>query len=341
MSAHAKTCLLLAALALLAAASIARAARTAPPAGPTIGLIAPNGSDGFFVPVENGAQTAATDLGDGLIRMRADDAPSQIAAVRSLIAKHVSAIVIDNNKGAEMTQPLLPVLAQARAAGIATLSYEQQYRGSVWINPSSPAQYAQALVDAVAAQMGGKGQYVIVPCRPAEPIVQTWLKAVEAYAPARYPGLTRAAVVYGGTGNGPAGTLILKPVLKRYPRLRGLIFLCPSESWTGPPQLIRAHEVGKVFTAGNGGGCPPLDDPVVANSVRKGAAQMVCVGDPTALGYLAVWAADHLASGKAFAPGQYDVGGPIGTVDFFAKNLELRLGRPLTITKDNLAQYGG
>jgi len=331
----------LAAAAALVATSATRSSAHGGNPQPTIGFIVPQGSNGFFMPVEKGALSAATAIGDHLLLNGATEPPDQISAVKSMIAQHVSAIVIDNNRGPGATRALLPVLAQARAAGIATLSYENRYRGSVFVNPSSPEQYGQALADALAQQMGSRGQYAVVPCRPAASIVQTWLKAVEAYVPARYPGMTRVAVVYGGTGNGPEGTLVLRPLLKQHPQLRGLIFLCPSESWTGPPQLIRAHEVGKIFTAGNGGGCPPLDDPVVANSVRKGAAQMVCGGDPVALGYLAVWAADYLAKGKALTPGRYDVGGPVGTVDYYAANLELRLGRPLTITRANLGQYGG
>ena len=54
-----------------------------------------------------------------------------------------------------------------------------------------------------------------------------------------------------------------------------------------------------------------------------------------------MWAADYLASGHTFAPGQYDVGGPVGTVTYDAKNQELPLGQPLTITKANLGQYAG
>jgi hypothetical protein len=148
-------------------------------------------------------------------------------------------------------------------------------------------------------------------------------------------------VVYGGTGNGAAGTLVLRPLLKEYPHLRGFIFLCPSESYTGPPQLAHAHLIGKVFSAGNGGDCPPLYV-AYANSVRAGSAEMVCGGDPTHLGYLTIWAADHLAAGHTLtlSPGSYDVGGPVGTVRYYSQNQELRLGQPVTITKSNLDQYG-
>ena len=58
--------------------------------------------------------------------------------------------------------------------------------------------------------------------------------------------------------------------------------------------MINTHKVGKVFTAGNGASCPPLD-----------------------------------------------VGGPVGTVQYFSQNEELRLGQPLTITKANLGKYSG
>ena len=54
-----------------------------------------------------------------------------------------------------------------------------------------------------------------------------------------------------------------------------------------------------------------------------------------------IWAADYLARGHRFAPGSYDVGGPVGTVRYFSHHQELRLGQPLTITKANLDQYAG
>jgi ABC-type sugar transport system substrate-binding protein len=306
----------------------------------TIGLILPGPGSPTAPEEENGSKAAAAALGDQLVITDASDATTQISTINSLIAQHVAGIAITTDQGAATIKQVLPALAQARAAGIPTLSFEQDYPGSVWVSQSSPTEYAQALADALASQMQQRGQYVIVPCRPAESIVQTWLKATEAYIPRRYPRMHRVGVVYGGTGNGPAGTLVLRPVLRAHPRLRGLIFLCPSESYTGPMQLVHAHKVGKIFTAGNGGDCPPLYI-AYANSVRAGSAEMVCAGDPTNLGYLTIWAADYLATGHPLTPGSYDVGGPVGTVQYFTANEELRLGRPLTITKANLDQYTG
>ena len=322
--------------------AFASASHSASRAQLTIGFVLQGPGSPTASDEEAGAQSAAAALGDRLaITESASDPSTQISAINSLVAQHVAAIAVSTDEGPTAIKQILPALARARAAGIPTLSFEQRYPGSVWVNLSGPAQYAHALADALASQMNERGQYLIVPCRPAESIVQTWLKAVKAYVPRRYPRMHRVGIVYGGTGNGAAGTLVLRPLLKKYPHLRGFIFLCPSESYTGPPQLAHAHLIGKVFSAGNGDGCPPLYV-AYANSVRAGSAEMVCAGDPNHLGYLTIWAADHLASGHALTltPGSYHVGGPVGTVRYFSHNQELRLSQPLTITKANLDQYG-
>ncbi|HLX32045.1 MAG TPA: substrate-binding domain-containing protein [Gaiellaceae bacterium] len=326
----------------VAAGLLAGTSSGAPKAQRTIGLVLPdpNGGDPLSAPVEQGANAAASALGDSLVIIPADGPAGMTSAVNSLVAQHAAAIAVNTDQGYGTVKQVLPALAQARAAGIPTLSYEQQFPGSVWVPQSTPQQYAQALADALASQMSKRGQFVIVACRPAETIVTAWLKAAKAYMGSHYPRMHRVGIVYGGTGNGAAGTLELRPLLKKYPHLRGLILLCPSESFTVPPQIVHAHKVGKLFSSGNGQDCPPLFSQL-ANNVRSGAEEVVCAGDPVNLGYLTVWAADHLAGGQAFTPGSYDVGGPVGSVTYQSLNEELPLGRPITITQANLTQYTG
>ncbi len=331
---------------LVAALAVAASASAAGPlmsgadgratAGRTIGLAYPdpNGGAPLSSAIQPGATAAASALGDNLVVISSDSP----GAVDSLIDQHVDAIVVNTDQGWDGITPMQPELEKARKAGIPTLSYEERFPGSLWIPQSTPDQYAKALSDSLASQMAGKGQYAIVSCRPAETIVTTWLKSVEAYVPARYPGMKRVAVAYGDTGNGDVDTHLFRRMIKRHPRLRGLIFLCPGESYNQPPQIVRAHKVGKVFSSGNGQLCPPVYIQYWRN-VHSGAEQIVCAGDPYKLGYLAIWAADYLASGHTFAPGPYDVGGPIGTVHYLAHNQKLPLGQPITITQANLDQY--
>jgi ABC-type sugar transport system substrate-binding protein len=329
-------------LAALAATSglLASNSSGAPKAQRAIGLIVEGPGDPQADEVQNGGQSAASALGDTLAVTETNDTSTEISTIESLISQDAAAIAVDDGYHLGGSAAVNKALAQARSAGIPTLSFEQHYAGSVWVSQSSPAQYAHALADALASQMKQRGQYLIVPCRPAESIVRTELRATKSYIPRRYPHMHRVGVVYGGIGNGASGTLVLRPLLRKYPHLRGFDFLCPSEAYTGPPQLVHAHKLGKIFSAGNGDGCPPLYA-AYANSVRAGSAEMVCAGDPTKLGYLTVWAADYLARGNTFAPGSVNVGDPVGTVQYYSQNEELRLGQPLTITKANLAQYLG
>lgn len=328
------------ALVLMAAGLLASTSSGARKASRTIGLVVVPASDASSAPyLESGGQAAAAALGDQLATKEASDAATQISAIDSLIAQHVAAIAVDSEWGRDPA--VNQALARARKAGIPTLSFGERYSGSVWVSPSTPAQYAHAFADALATQMKGQGQYVIVRCRPANPIVGTLATLIKAYVPHRYTRMHRVGVVYGGDGNGPAGSLPLRPLLKKHPHLRGLIFLCQDEAYNGPLQLIHLHKVGKIFSSGNAESyAPPLVDPWLT-FVRRGAEEVVIPGDPTKLGYLTVWAADYLASRGSFAAGTYDVGGLVGTpaVHYYTHNQELRLGRPLTITKANLAQY--
>jgi rhamnose transport system substrate-binding protein len=307
----------------------------------TIGIVFPDPNTGAPLSreVEHGGSAAASALGDDLVIIPADGPEALTNAVKSLIAQHVAAIAVNTDQGPDTVKRVLPVLAQARAAGIPTLSSPEQFPGSVWVSQSTPDQYAQALADALSSQMDERGQYAIVACAPHTSIVPIWLKDVEAYVPRRYPRMKRVAVAYDHTGNGD--THMFRRLITRHPHLRGMIFLCPLGSYILPQQVIRAHKVGKVFSAGNGGDCPPLSESEtpLPHYIRRDAEVIVCAGDPVKLGYLVVWAADYLARGQTFAPGSYDVGGPVGTVQYLAPDAELPLGQPLTITKANVDQY--
>jgi ABC-type sugar transport system substrate-binding protein len=328
-------------LAGVAAGVLAAGSSGAPQTQRTIGLITEGGAGGFFSHFETGSKSAATALGDHLAVTEANGTLAQIRTIKSLVAHHAAAIAFHPDP--PTMKQVLPALARARAQGIPTLSYELRSPGSIWVDQTSSAQVAQALADALASQMNQQGQFVIVSClrsAGAYPIVRTRLKLTKAYIQRRYPQMRRVGVAYGDLGNGDVDTHLFNRLMRAHPQLRGLIFLCPGEADNQPPLLVQAHKVGEVFTAGNGGDCPPLDDNYLT-SVRLGAEEIVCEGDPAKLGYLTVWAADYLARGHKFAPGSYDVGGPVGTVHYFSHNQELRLGQPLTITKANLAQYAG
>ena len=325
--------------ALVATAGLfASTSNSASQAQPTIGLIVPPGNS---PPAESGAQSAAAALGDQLVVTEAQDTATELSAIGSLIAQHAAAIVVATERIGGPSPALLPALAQARAAGIPTLSFEQRDPGSVWVSQSSnPARFAHAIADALAAQMKRRGQYVIVSCRRADPVIGTYLTETKPYIRRRYPYMHLAGVVYRGVEHPPGSGVVLRPVLIAHPHLRGLDFLCPSGTAVAASLLSWVDKAGRVFSAGNGGGhCPPIGF-LDAGPIRAGATEIVCQADWTRLGYLTIWAADRLGRGQTLTPGLNAVGGPIGSARYFRHNEELRLlVPPLTLTKANVDRY--
>jgi hypothetical protein len=112
-------------------------------------LITEGGAGGFVDHFETGSKSAATALGDHLAVTEANGTLAQIGAIKSLVAHHAAAVAFHPDPAT--VKQVLPALARARAAGIATLSYELHAPGSVWVNQASSTQVAQALADALAA----------------------------------------------------------------------------------------------------------------------------------------------------------------------------------------------
>lgn len=154
--------------------------------------------------------------------------------------------------------------------------------------------------------------------------------------------MKRVAIVYGKRRGRYGRDCDARPLHREASKRARPYRPLPAEAFVVPRAIVQARKLGKVFSSGNGGdyAYAPIDPGFVSN-VRSGAEELVSPSDPVKLGYLTAWAADYLASGHTFAPGPYNVGGPVGTVTYYSANQELRLGQLLTITKDNIDQYTG
>jgi rhamnose transport system substrate-binding protein len=231
-----------------------------------------------------------------------------------------------------------PILDKARKAGIVLVASGDDIAAArdVWVSQSSNVAYAEALADALAAQVHDKGEYAILDEEGEYPVAVAWKKIVTAYVPKAYPNM-KLDGVFTGSGAGDKDELdAVEAFMAAHPHLEGLIGIVPTEAWMAAEAIARTGKIGKVFSAGNGDGT--FDGPL-PGWVRKGAAEFVYASDPVKLGYLTVWAADYLLTGHHFKSGAYQVGGPIGLVRYHAAHRELRLGQPLTITKTNVELY--
>jgi rhamnose transport system substrate-binding protein len=238
-----------------------------------------------------------------------------IQVFRSVMARHVDAIATNGYDPA-----LKPIFRQIRKAGILLISSGDDIAGArdLWVSQSDPAAYGRALADALASQIHDKGEYAILGERG-------------------YPNMKLDGVLTETGAGDEAEVDSVKSFMTAHPNLNGLIGIAPTEAYMAAEAITQAGRIGQVFSAGNGGG--GLAGTPLAGWVQSGAAEVVFAGNPITLGYLTVWAANHLLTGHRFRPGAYQVGGPIGLVWYYAKHQELRAGQPLTITKANVALY--
>jgi rhamnose transport system substrate-binding protein len=287
--------------------------------------------DVYHLEMAKGAQAAAGAVGARyVLALQPGD---YFGAVSQMIAKHVDAIVTDGYDPSSK-----PILAKVLAAGIPLISNGDDIAGprTLWVSYSDPVAYGEAIADALASQMKGKGEYAIVGQQGQFPIADRWTRIVEGYVKKTYPDMKLDGVVSDTGSGGPPEVASRKAYIAAHPHLRGLIGITPTEAQVDADAITRAHVIGKVVAAGNGGG---YFDGQIRAWVRSGATEFVYVADPVRLGYLGVWAANYVASGHHFRPGAYHVGGPIGTVWYHSARQELRLGQPLTMTKANVDAY--
>jgi rhamnose transport system substrate-binding protein len=288
--------------------------------------------DVYHHAMARGGRAAAKALGVRYI-VPGTPASDLSTIIGSLIARHVDAIITD---GYDPT--MRPILAKVRAAGIPLLSNGDDVAGprTVWVSYSDPVAYGEALADALASQMKGKGEYAIFGEEGQYPIADEWTRIVKKYVAKTYPDMKLDGVVQETGAGGEAEVAAMKAYIAAHPHLRGMIGITPTEAQVEADAITKAHVIGKVFSAGNGGG---YFDSQIRAWVRSGATEFVYVADPVRLGYLGVWAANYLATGHRFRPGAYQVGGPIGLVWYHAAHQELRLGQPLTMTRANVDVY--
>jgi ABC-type sugar transport system substrate-binding protein len=263
------------------------------------------------------------------------DGAALVPVFDRLIAQHVGAIANDGYDAAAK-----PILAKVRGAGIRLVASGDDIAGprDVWVSQSGNVAYAEALADALASQLHGTGEYAILEQQDEYPVADAWGKDVASYVRKAYPNMKLDAVVRGTGAGDPSELDSVEQFISSHPQLSGLIGVTPTEAWMAAEAIAQSHDIGKVFSAGNGGS--DLGSPLTGWA-RSGAAEFVYAADPVKLGYLTVWAADYLLTGHHFKWGAYQVGGPIGLVRYYANHRELRLGQPLTITKANADLYAG
>jgi rhamnose transport system substrate-binding protein len=258
------------------------------------------------------------------------DAAAQADIVRSYIQQKVSALIVAPNDPDSMA----PLLKQAADAGIKVATADTDAPNSVrqvFVNQASTDGIGQGLTDALATAMGKKGKYAIVSCGQTAENLNSWIAVQKKYTASQYPDMQIVDTVYAGEDQNKAAQMATD-LMNAHPDLTGLVGECTSSA-PGVAQAVKdAGKIGKVFTVGLG---TPLS---MKPYLTDGSSSASILWDVQNLGYLTAWAGLQLAEGKDFAATN-DVSDKITGVTYDSATKTLLLGKPLTITKENVDQF--
>ena len=177
----------------------------------------------WFNRMETGVNEAAKKLDVNAYQTgpSTPDPAQQVKVIEDLIAKNVNAIIVVPNDA----KVLEPVLKKARDKGIVVLTHESpdEQIGQWDIETIDSEKYAQANVDELAKNMGGKGGYAIYVGSLTVPLHNAWADYAIKYQKEKYPEMfevTSRLPVAESIDKSYATTLDL---MKTYPQMKGII----------------------------------------------------------------------------------------------------------------------
>ncbi len=287
----------------------------------------------YFNATQKGAEEAAKELG---IRLEyngpsVNDTTVQSQMIDTWIAKRYDAIAVAPNDPAAIT----PVLAKARERGIKTVAWDadaEKDARDLFVNQATVDGIARTLMDLMAQEAGPDARYIIITGSLTAANQNMWMEAMEKYRQEAYPEMVNLSPTPKASEEDAAlATQVAADVLKSYPELDG-IFAITSVALPGAAEALRAAGMAdRVFLTG-------LSTPKrMREYVEDGTVRKVVLWNAVDLGYLTVYAAEALATGKLKPGDTTFTAGRLGEVE--VNGDEIILGPPLVFDESNIAQY--
>lgn len=286
----------------------------------------------YYAGFAQGAQEAATKFG---VQFKMSgpstaDSAQQLQIFESLVKQGYQAISIS---------PLDPVsinsaIAAARAKGvIVTTSDADAPKGErqVFVSQASDQALGYTVMDSLAKQMGGNGEFGIVSGAPNTASLDSWTAFIQERAKTKYPNIH----LVGGVRHATTSALALQEaqnLMTAFPNIKGIVAV-PSTAVPGVSQAVQnAGKTGKVAVIGYGS--PKTAGPFIKSGVMKETV----LWDVPQLGYLTIWANKQLLDGKQFQPTN-TVPGIDHPITYDAATKTLLLGPPKVFDASNYAQF--
>jgi rhamnose transport system substrate-binding protein len=286
----------------------------------------------YFDACKRGATKAAEETGVTLIY----DGPSEPSGseqnkfIDTWVRQGVQAICIAPNQ----PKTIRRFVEKAQSQGIKVLTWDSDAPESgrdLFVNQVDEKVLGETLMDDLARQMGGEGEWAIAIASLDAANLNTWRRHSENHARDKYPRLKLVATEVTKEDENFARQKI-ETLLNAYPNLKGIIAF-DSNSVPGAAEAIkRTGKIGKVFLTGNS--TPAKMRPYL----KEGVLESFYLWDPRALGALTVRLAKALVDGQSLREGM-DVPGH-GPLTFSKQDPKtVIMAQPIRFTKDNIDKY--
>jgi ABC-type sugar transport system substrate-binding protein len=287
----------------------------------------------YFSTCARGAEQAAKELGLTLVYDGpTDGAPEKSAAmIEKWTLQGVDVIAVSPND----PDVLAPAMQKARDRGVHVLTWDADgapQAREFFVNQATARDIGTALVDTMARDLGSteaRGEVAIITATLTAANQNEWIKYIQERLPA-YPGLSLVAIKPANEDQKLAFQ-VAQDLIKAYPNLKGL-FAISSVAFPGAAEAIKqAGAVDRVFVTG-------LSTPNDMRAfVQDGTVRSVVLWNTVDLGYLTIYAAEALATGKLKPGATVLQAGRLGEKKIVGD--QILLGDILVFTKDNIAQY--
>ena len=298
----------------------------------TVGLLPKIKGISYFSSCAKGAREAAAELGN--VKLIYDgptdgDPRKQAEMIDNWTVDGIDVICISPNA----PDVVAAALQDAQSAGVKVITWDADARPecrSFFINQATAKSIGEGMVNAMIADLGAEttGDVVIISSDATSDNQNTW---IEIMKPAiEKSNFTLATIKFPGE-NAANALADSQDVIKKYPNLRG-IFGISSVSFPGAAEAVaQAGKSGEILVTGL---ATPND---MRSFVKNGTVKTVVLWNTVDLGYLTIYAAEALATGKLDQDATAFNAGRLGELEVAGDNI--LLGDIIRFTEENIDDY--
>lgn len=303
------------------------------PGSKTIVLVPKQTGDPFFTAAEKGAKEAAKELGYTInyVGPTTADAAGQVTTLESALQQKPAAITIAPND----PDAVAPVLKRAMDEGVVVSSFNADAAKDArqfFVSQASDQGIAEAIVDTMAEQTNGEGEFLLVTATATAANQRTWLNLMRPYIKEKYPKMKIAQVIPGNDDPATVLQVTSSYLSANKDKTTGIWVIGGGMSGAIKAQKQLGIDPKKMPVAGL---CIPSD---IRADMHAGLIKNCVLWDPADTAYADVYAIDAMLKGTYPKSGNGTLqAGRLGTLQI--KDNVVEVGDPVTFTKENIDNY--